>query len=273
MSTKTPDLENSAPTLAEMQHIVAGLPAPDLAVKTAALEKITALQATHSLGKLADLVLFMANAQQTEMPHIRHPRIALFLANYKNTPNTPETKKAVEAMMEGTSALNNLCQTLDADVRLYELLPDETTDGLTPEDSAHAMAYGMMAVEPGVDCLVLDSLSSGAIAAAHTILEKKETSFEELACLAGRDIAAMAGAIIAASLANVPVILGSPAAVAAAYLIYQENPIALTHGILACEHSLSLPGLVPILDKNFAPSPLTGATAVQILRTACEILA
>lgn len=117
-------------------------------------------------GDFAQTYRWLAQAQHKTRPDIRRPRIALF---------------TTAAMLEqDVVALTPQVQVADADFNVYEL-------GTGADyDFAHALAYGMMAVQPGVDIV--------AVAASST------DSFQHA------DVAALAGCIIAARLARIPVL-------------------------------------------------------------------
>src|SRR6185437_78148 len=64
---------------------------------------------------------------------------------------------------------------IDADLRVYELALDQPTADFTEapamsdEDCATAMAYGMMAVEPGIDLLALGEMGIANTASAAAL--------------------------------------------------------------------------------------------------------
>jgi nicotinate-nucleotide--dimethylbenzimidazole phosphoribosyltransferase len=138
---------------------------------------------------------------------------------------------------------------------------------LSEEECARAMSYGMMAVEPGIDLLCLGEMgianttSAAALAAASvggtgrdwagpgtgvagSALANKIAVIDEglnrhrahftdpletLRRLGGRELAAIAGAVIAARLARVPVLLDGFACTAAAAVLRGIDSRALDH--------------------------------------------
>src|SRR5207237_4514618 len=138
---------------------------------------------------------------------------------------------------------------------------------MSEEECARAIAYGMMAVEPGIDALAVGEMgiANTTVAAALCMalfggdaaewtgpgtgvvgaaLEKKrevvaaavarhraaaDDPFEILRCLGGLEFAAMAGAILAARMGRVPVVLDGFSAGAAAAVLYAADPRALDH--------------------------------------------
>jgi nicotinate-nucleotide--dimethylbenzimidazole phosphoribosyltransferase len=187
-----------------------------------------------------------------------------------------ETKARVDALIEGRAALTQLCRLAGADLRAYELDLIHPTASLAEapamddEDCARAIAYGMMAVEPGIDIVGVSTLGSGGPLAAAAIAaalfgggagswldsaadaerwaatldaavarhfggvpESARDPFEVLRCLGGRELAAVVGAIMAARLSRQPVILDGLVATAAAAILYCAEPGALGHCLAA----------------------------------------
>src|SRR4029077_16788161 len=150
----------------------------------------------------------------------------------------------------------------DADLRIYELDLAHPTEAFTrapaisKASTAHAMAYGMMAFEPGIDVLCLGEMGiantttaatlsaalfggSGAdwagpgtgvkgAALAHKIavIDKALAHHAKaiaardpltlLAAVGGEELAAIAGAVLAARMGHIPVLLDGYACTAAA---------------------------------------------------------
>jgi len=254
-------------TLDEMRAIVAQFPGPDqdAAQETAAREAALTKPA-GALGRLEEITHWMATWQGKHPPTCVHPRAAVFAGNHgvaalgvSAYPATV-TAQMVKNFVDGGAAVNQLCRAVDADLRVYEMALDEPTADFTreaamsEEECAMALAYGMMAVEPGIDLLavgemgIANTTSAAALAAAlyggdaaqwvgpgtgvaGAALERKRAvveqgvarhksaardGFDLLRRLGGRELAAMVGAIIAARMAHVPVLLDGYACSAAA---------------------------------------------------------
>ena len=181
----------------------------------------------------------------------------------------------VQNFVDGGAAVNQLCRAVDADLRVYEMALDEPTADFTAapamsdEDCALAMAYGMMAVEPGVDLLavgemgIANTTSAAALACAlwggeaaglgrarHRRRRRRRSPTRSRWCergvaaapaarratrssccarLGGRELAAIVGAVMAARRARVPVLLDGYAATAAASVLQAADPRALDH--------------------------------------------
>jgi nicotinate-nucleotide--dimethylbenzimidazole phosphoribosyltransferase len=185
---------------------------------------------------------------------------------------------------------------------------------MSEEECARAMSYGMMTVEPGIDVLALGEMGIGNttaaaaltmalfggeaavwtgpgtgvagaalatkrdIVAAAVARHRGEASdpFDLLRRLGGLEFAAIAGAVLAARMGRVPVVLDGFAATAAAAALYAADPRALDHCIVA--HVSAEPGHRRLLDRIGQPPLLdfgmrlgeaSGATlAVGILKAA-----
>jgi nicotinate-nucleotide--dimethylbenzimidazole phosphoribosyltransferase len=160
-----------------------------------------------------------------------------------------------------------------------------TGPAMTEEGCARAMAYGMMAVEQGLHVICLgemgianttsaaalctalfggepsDWVGPGSGVDAKGLGRKAETiaaglaanpgaltdPLEALRCLGGFELAAIAGAVIAARLARTPVVLDGYACTAAAAVLVRLDPRALDHCIVA--HRSAEPGHARLLEK------------------------
>ncbi len=117
---------------------------------------------------------------------LRHPRIALFAC---------ATHAAeIARLQSGKDALCALSEDINADLQVYELPAHAGSDRAA---QLHAMTYGMMAVQPGVDALALASLDDSA--------QAPFANLDDLLASPRADLAAAMGTLIAARLARVPV--------------------------------------------------------------------
>jgi nicotinate-nucleotide--dimethylbenzimidazole phosphoribosyltransferase len=214
-------------------------------------------------GSAADWV---ARVQQIGAPRLDHPRIVIFAAAHgicADLPaGAPETiAENVARMVNGDAEAQAQAAALDCDFRLYELALDQPSRdsreaaALGEADAARAAAYGMWAVEPGVDLLSASALgasadiasaalgaalfpgsglapcgAAGDRAAAAIARHRGLTDpLDLLAALGGADIAAILGVILAARLAGIPVLLDGIAAHAAAAVAQRLRPDAIDH--------------------------------------------
>ncbi len=289
-------------SLAEMRTLMRELPGPDLDARTACVTReATLTKPAGALGRLESLTEWLATWQGRHPPTVDHPRTAVFAGNHgvaaRGVSAYPSavTQQMVENFVSGGAAVNQLCQAVDADLRVYELdLENPTRDfteapAMTEQDCARAMAYGMMAVERGLDVLCLGEMGIGNTTSAAalccalfggdaaewvgpgtgvsgTALETKRAvvaagvarhkssardPFELLAALGGLELAAIAGGVIAARLARTPVLLDGFACTAAAAVLFAIDRTALDHCQIA--HRSTEPGhqrLCALLGKE-----------------------
>jgi len=290
--------EKPAATLEEMRAILRSLPGPDLEAGTAAAHREAQLtKPAGALGRLEELTQWMATWQGKHPPSADHPRTAVFAGNHgvaaRGVSAYPAavTAQMVQNFLAGGAAVNQLCRAIDGDLRVYEMALEEPTadfaqaPAMSDEDCALAIAYGMMAVEPGIDVIALGEMGIGNTASAAALccalfggtaaewvgpgtgvagaaLANKiavvdaavafhraaaRDSFDILRRLGGRELAAITGAVMAARRARVPVVLDGYASTAAAAVLFAADPHALDHCIVA--HRSAEPGHIRLLEK------------------------
>jgi nicotinate-nucleotide--dimethylbenzimidazole phosphoribosyltransferase len=313
--------------LDEIRGLMAHLPGPDLEAGTAAATREQQLtKPAGALGRLEELATWLATWQGRHPPTLDHPRTVVFAANHgvaaRGVSAYPAavTAQMVQNFIAGGAAVNQLCRVVDADLRVYEMNLDTPTadivDGpaMSEEECARAIAYGMMAVEPGIDALALGEMgianttvaaalcmglfggdaaewtgpgtgvvgaaleTKREVVAAAVARHRPETGdpFELLRRLGGLEFAAMAGAILAARMGRVPVVLDGFSAGAAAAVLFAADPRALDHCVVG--HVSAEPGHRRLLDRIGKPALLdlgmrlgeaSGATlALGILKAA-----
>jgi nicotinate-nucleotide--dimethylbenzimidazole phosphoribosyltransferase len=230
----------------------------------------------------------------------------------------------VQNFIAGGAAVNQLCRVFDAGLKVYEMNLDRPTGdivvepAMSEEECAKAMAYGMMAVEPGIDALALGEMGIGNTTAAAALcaglfggaaelwtgpgtgvagaaLEAKRAAvaeavarhrsaavdpFDMLRRLGGLEFAAIAGAVMAARLGRVPVLLDGFASTTAAAVLFAADPRALDHCLVV--HRSAEPGhqrLIehlgqrPLFDFGMRLGEASGATlgfAVLKAAVACH---
>ena len=314
-------------TLEETRELLRHLPGPDLPAGTAAATRQAQLtKPPGSLGRLEELAIWLATWQARHPPRLGQPRTLVFAANHgvaaRGVSAYPAavTAQMVQNFTAGGAAVNQLCRLFDAGLKVYEMNLDTPTGDITvepamsEEECARAMAYGMMAVESGIDALALGEMGIGnttvaaalcaglfggaaelwtgpgtgvagaaleakrAAVAAAVALHKPQASdpFDLLRRLGGLELAAIAGAVMAARLGRVPVLLDGFASTAAAAVLFAADPHALDHCIVA--HMSAEPGhrrLVeqigqrPLFDLGMRLGEASGATlAFGVLQAA-----
>ncbi len=195
---------------------------------------------------------------------------------------------------------------------------DITTEAALDEKMcAGTMAYGMEAIADGIDLLAIGEMGIGNTTIAAAIycglfggeagdwvgpgtgvdddgLKRKRAAvadaiafhaghlddpLEVLRRLGGREIAAMAGAILAARMGRVPVIVDGYVASAAAAVLFAMDETALDHCLFghvsaepAHRRALQRMGKEPLLDLGMRLGEGTGAAlAMGLVKTAAEL--
>ena len=322
--------QNPIASLAEIRDLRAVLPAVDDAAREAAIARNAILtKPAGALADLEDLAIFMAGWQGKAMPAVSHPRTAVFAGNHGvaalgvSAFPAEVTAQMVLNFQAGGAAVNQLVGDLDGDLMVYEMALDQPTEDFTQqpamseEECAQAMSYGMMAVEPGVDLLMLGEMgianTTSAAAIYHALYggkaedwtgpgtgvegdaltnkinvvragverhrDQAQDGLEILMRLGGKEIAAIAGAILAARMGRVPVILDGYICCAAAACLHAWAPESIDHclaGHLSVEGAhgdvLNRLGKKPILQLGMRLGEGSGATlAAQVVRSACNL--
>lgn len=316
-----------AVTFEEIRALVRNLPGPDLDAGTAALQRERQLtKPAGALGRLEELAQWVATWQGQHPPDIRRPRVAVFAGNHgvaaRGVSAYPSdvTAQMVANFQNGGAAVNQLCEAADADLRVYELdLENPTADftqgpAMGEEECCRTMAYGMMAVEMGIQLIALGEMGIGNSTSAAALClalfggeaadwtgrgtgvddeglarkiaaveagvaanpQAKDDPFEALRRLGGYELAAIAGAILAARVARVPVLLDGFACTAAAAVLFKADRRALDHCVVAHRsvepgHTRLLQeiGKEPLLDLGMRLGEGSGATlAINIVKSA-----
>ncbi len=316
-------------TLDEMRALLNLLPSADLEAGSAVSTRDRTLtKPAGALGRLEDIAVWMAEWQGKYPPNLRHPRTVVFAGNHGVTIHGvsayPQavTAQMVENFIAGGAAVNQLCALVDADLRVYEMGLDQPTADFTEApamdeaECARAIAYGMMAVEPGIDILSVGEMGIGnttsaaalclalfggsgtdwvgpgtgvdqqTIAMKATLIERAVARhkdamldpFTVLQHLGGLELAAIVGAILAARMGRVPVMLDGFAATAAAAILYAADKRALDHCLVghcsaepAHRRLLDLIGKRPLLDLGMRLGEGSGATlAVCLVKAALD---
>jgi nicotinate-nucleotide--dimethylbenzimidazole phosphoribosyltransferase len=315
-----------AASLAEIRALLAALPAASATARAAAEAREAMLtKPAGALGRLEELAAWMAAWQDRHPPSLRRPRVAVFAGNHgvaaRGVSAYPPdvTAEMVRNFVAGGGAVNQICRSVDADLRVYELALEVPTADFTTgpamadDDCARAMAYGMMAVEQGIDLIALGEMGIGnttaaaalclalfggtaddwtgpgtgvtgarraakrdAVAAGAALHAGTGDGLEMLRRLGGFEFAALAGAVIAARLARVPVLLDGFAATAAAAALHAIDPGLLDHCQVA--HLSAEPaharlcaalGKRPLLDLGMRLGEASGAAlAIGVVRAA-----
>ncbi len=174
--------DEGLPSLEEIRRVLADLPGPDLESATAAMQREqTLLKPPGALGRLEELVQWLATWQGKAPPELTHPRIVIFAGAHgvaqRGVSAYPPavTGQMVQAFINGHAAINQLAQLHDADLRVHEMDLDHPTADFTQGPAmseavcARAAAYGMMAIEPGLHLLCLGEMGIGNTTSAAAL--------------------------------------------------------------------------------------------------------
>jgi len=287
------------PSFDEMRRILRDLPGPDQEAQTKVVQRQTELtKPPGSLGRLEEIAEWLAAWQGRASPRVERPRIAVFAGTHgvaaRGVSAYPSevTGQMVKNFLSGGAAINQLAGSIDADLRIYELDLDHPTDDFTrgpamsEARAANAMAYGMMAAEPGIDVLCLGEMgianttTAATLSAAlfggtgadwagpgtgvhgkalahkiavidealahHRALINQRDPLALLAAVGGEELAAIAGAVLAARMGRIPVLLDGYACTAAAAVLHAIDRHALDHCLVA--HRSAEPGHTRLLE-------------------------
>lgn len=279
-----------------------------------------------SLGRLEDIVEWLAAWQGAEKPTVNRPQVCIFAANHGVVKRgvSPYPQSVTRAMLEnfaaGGAAINQICETYGLGLKVFDLALDLPTPdiaeaaALDEKTCAATMAFGMEAIAGGTDLLCLGEMGIGntTIAAAiytalyggparrwvgpgtgsdHAGMMRKALAVEEamahhagqltdpleiLRRVGGREIAALCGAILAARMQRIPVILDGYVVSAAAAILHALDDTALDHciaGHLSSEGAhaevLQRLGKQPLLDLGLHLGEGSGAAlAAGIVKAA-----
>jgi nicotinate-nucleotide--dimethylbenzimidazole phosphoribosyltransferase len=165
---------SDATPFADFRSLIANAPAADERARAAVVARDANLtKPAGSLGRLEQLVQWLAAWQGREMPAVTHPLMAVFAANHGVTDQgvsafpAAVTKQMVANFTAGGAAVNQICKVNDIGLRVFELAleiptPDITlADAFSEEDCAATMAFGMEAVADDCDLLCLGEMGIG----------------------------------------------------------------------------------------------------------------
>ncbi|MBL8806023.1 MAG: nicotinate-nucleotide--dimethylbenzimidazole phosphoribosyltransferase [Rhodospirillales bacterium] len=285
-------------SFAEILALVPELPGPDLDSATkAAAREAQLTKPGGALGRLEEIAGWMSTWQAAHPARINRPRVAVFAANHgiaaRGVSAYPAevTAQMVQNFVAGGAAVNQLCTAFDAELRVYEMALEKPTadfaagPAMDEGECARAIAYGMMAVEPGIDLLCLgemgianttsasalcvglfggsaeDWVGPGTGVAGEAMARKKDAvdlaarlhfaekraPLDVLARVGGYELAAIVGAVLAARLARVPVLLDGFACTVAGAIVHALDPRGLDHCQVA--HMSAEPGHRRLLDR------------------------
>jgi nicotinate-nucleotide--dimethylbenzimidazole phosphoribosyltransferase len=311
----------------DLRQLLADLPRPNGEAAVAAKARNDNLTKPQgALGKLEDLVLWLAAWQGREVPRLDKVQVLVFAGNHgvvaRRVSAFPAevTLQMVANFTAGGAAINQLCQAAGAELKVLALELERPTADFTQGPAMGwgeflgALRQGMAQVDDDADLVCIGEMGIGntttSAALAHALyggeagdwtgrgtgvddagLARKAGAVAagkarheallgdplELArCLGGRELAAMAGATLAARRAGIPVLIDGYVASAALAPFHAAAPDFLSHCWAAHVSAepghtrlLQRMGLPPLLDLGLRLGEGSGAaTAIPILRAA-----
>jgi nicotinate-nucleotide--dimethylbenzimidazole phosphoribosyltransferase len=301
-------------------------PGDDAAAAAVRARQATLTKPPGSLGRLEDIVAWLAMWQGRAMPRLDRVEVLVFAGNHGVVAQgVSPYPAAVTAQMVGNyaaqgAAINQIALVAGAALRVVPLELDVPTGdftagvAMTPEAFEAAVMVGFEAVDPGVDLLCLGEMGIGnttvaaALAAAlfggdgadwagrgtgidDAGLGRKRGAIDQglalhravlddplaaAACLGGRELAAILGAVVAARVHHVPVLLDGFVCTAAAAPLARLVAGGLDHALIAHASAeaghrrlVAALGMVPLLDLGMRLGEGSGAAvAVPIVRAA-----
>jgi nicotinate-nucleotide--dimethylbenzimidazole phosphoribosyltransferase len=314
----------------DIRTLIAKMPKADAAaVAMVRARDATLTKPPGALGRLEEIVEWLAAWQGRAPPTVERPLLAIFAGNHgvvaRGVSAFPAavTRQMVDNFAAGGAAINQICLTLDLGLKVFDLALDLPTGDITREAAmdevtcAATMAFGMEAAGGGIDLLCVGEMGIGNTTVAAAIfnalyggtadawvgpgtgldgsgIQRKRAAVAEalsyhrggltdplevLRRLGGREIAAMAGAILAARHERVPVIVDGYVATAAAAILHAIDEQAVDHclfGHVSAEpghiRALERMGKAPLLDLGMRLGEGTGAAlAAGIVRSAARV--
>lgn len=314
----------------DIRRLIGMMPGPDEAAVAAVRERDRALtKPAGSLGRLEDLVEWLAAWQGKPQPSVDRPLVCVFAGSHGVVKHgvsaypADVNRQMLENFAAGGAAINQICASLQLGFKAFDLALDLATDdvveGPAMDEKAcvATMAFGMEAVAGGTDLLAVGELGIGnttiaaaifsalyggpagrwvgrgtgiddaglsrKVAAVEAALARHRAHLDDplevLRRLGGREIAAIAGAILAARLQRVPVVLDGYVTAAAAAVLHALDASALDHcvaGHVSAERAhqevLERLGKTPILALGMRLGEGTGAAlAAGLVKTAAAL--
>ena len=263
-----------------------------------------------ALGRLGQVAAWLSTWSGRTPPTVTRPVIAIYAgANGVAARSGAATRSRLEAIAAGGAVVNAFAQLQGAGLDAFDLALDRPTPDIVRQAAmsdracAGTVAFGMEALAKTPDLLLVDAIGEGgeiaSAALAHALHggepgdwcrpEEAELvgaavarageggALERLAQLGGREIAAAVGAIVAARVQRVPVILDGYGAAAAVAVLKAERPGAVDHCLAGNVTShpghrrlLERIGLPPLLDLGLDAGEGAGAAAALALaKLAC----
>jgi NaMN:DMB phosphoribosyltransferase len=206
---------------------------------------------------------WVRRGQQSCAPQMTHPRLSMIIAahGFAETSEVETHSSFINDVTGGRTLLNELCVAANTDLRLYDMdlthptencFEQNVTASCSDDTFVRAIAYGMMAVEPGLDIMAAfatgpgSTMSARALIALHTLEKTKNNvhdmlteklvnkaqsarGLDALQKIGGFEMAALCGLITAARLANCSVLVTGITAASTLWCLSHDNKNILDH--------------------------------------------
>jgi nicotinate-nucleotide--dimethylbenzimidazole phosphoribosyltransferase len=166
----------------DIRALVRQMPGPDEAAVAAVRARDSVLtKPAGSLGRMEQLVEWLAAWQGKARPELRAPMVAVFAGNHGVTAQgvsafpAAVTQQMVENFAAGGAAINQICIAYDLSLKVYDLALDIPTGDISREPAldevtcAATMAFGMESIAGGVDLLCIGEMGIGNTTVAAAI--------------------------------------------------------------------------------------------------------
>lgn len=301
----------------DIMNLIADMPHADEDMAASLCALMAAEEGEAAFGRLGEIGIWLAGWTSKLPLVVEKPLIAVFAASdgvaARITRAAPQAlnRHEMDRLAGGTATVSRICATHEIGLRVLDLAVDLPTPDITlkpaftAKECTGTFAFGMEAVAGGGDLLGLSGLGAGGEIAALAVLyalglpvagadEAARLALEAvtgqgvaggaaldvLAKVGGREIAAIAGAIIAARYQRVPVVLDGLQALAAARVLQVLEPSAIAHCLVArVPHgphgaaAVAHLGYAPLLDLGLGLNDASGAAlAITLIQSAaCAI--
>lgn len=308
-------LPQSAMPFNDIRNLIENIPPIDSSISEKHdLHAQEILGSPDDLGIFNYLSRFIALSQNRYPPLVTKPEIAIFVSNQETENNLdPDVKEkisqSVDDISKGNHIINQICNISGCGLKTYDLNSELATENITHEsamsevEATQIIAYSMEAVRDS-DLLIISDVGLGHKIAPKAILKAiwgdkipseykfhdatlqaisfhgtKHDPLEFLRRLGSREIAAMIGAIIAARYQNVPIILDSLSALAAASIIFAINTDGISHCLVGHNHNDKLHTMIadylslnPMLPLNLnLDTGIGSAMLIHLIKNAIQV--
>lgn len=136
---------------------------------------------TPVLGRLEKQLIWLAQWQKRDLPHISRPLVAVFAGTHGVVDSFTEgdivktARRRVDGLTQDKAAVRGIAGGMNAAFKVYEMGVEHpvadirTAESLSPAECAAAIAFGMEVVAEGADIIVLGNAGTGSATAAASI--------------------------------------------------------------------------------------------------------